>query len=76
MMLNSFLPLHTPDLAHYLFDSIVGLLEFSLFQVESSEVLVFCHNELGSAVELASQVRDLCFHPFHTRNGVFAPLCY
>jgi len=55
-MLNSFRPQHTPDLAHPLFGSIVGLLEFFLFLIESFEVVVFCHNNLGGAVQLPSEV--------------------
>ena len=43
-MLDSFLPQHTPDLAHPLFASIVGLLEVFLFLIESFEVGVFCDN--------------------------------
>jgi len=70
-MLNSFLPQHTPNLAHPLFASIVGLLEFLLFLIEPFEVVVLCHNDLGGAIELASEVRDLCFQGFH---GFFAPL--
>jgi len=73
-MLNSFLPQHTPELAHPLFASIIGLLEFFLFLIELFEVVVLCHNDLGGAVQLASEVRDLCFHWFHVRNGFFAPL--
>jgi len=52
-MLNSFLPQHTPDLAHPLFVSIEGLFEFLLFLIEPFEVVIFCHNDLGSAIELA-----------------------
>jgi len=70
-MLNSFLPEHTPNLTHPLFASIVGLLEFLFLLIELFEVVVFCHNDLGSAIELASEVRDLCFQSFH---GFFAPL--
>jgi len=70
-MLNSFLPQHTSGLAHALFASIVGLLEFLLFLIESFEVVVFCHNDLGGAIELALEVRDLCSQGFH---GFFAPL--
>jgi len=55
-MLNSFPPPHTPKLAYPLFASIVGLLEFFLFLIESFEVVVFCHNDLGGAVQLASEV--------------------
>jgi len=72
-MLNSFLPQHSPDLAHPLFASIVGLLEFLLFLVEPFEVVIFCHNDLGSPIELASEVRDLSFQGLHVRNGFFAP---
>jgi len=70
-MLNSFLPQHTPYLAHPLFASVVGLLEFLFLPVEPFEVLVFCHNDLGRSIELASEVQDLCFQSFH---GFFAPL--
>ena len=73
-MLNSFLPQHTSDLAHPLFASIVGLLEFLFFFIEPFEVVILCHNDLGSAIELASEVRDLCFHCFHVRKAFFAPL--
>jgi len=73
-MLNSFFPQQTPDLAHPLFGSIVGLLEFLLFLIESFEVVVFCHNNLGGSVQLASENRDLCFHCFHIRNGFFTRL--
>ena len=52
-MLESFSPEAGSDLAHYLFGSIVGLLEFFLLLVQSFEVVVFCHNDLGSAMELA-----------------------
>jgi len=64
-------PQHTPDLAHPLFTSIVDLLEFLFLLIEPCEVVVFCHNDLGSAIELASEVRDLCFQSFH---GFFSPL--
>ena len=70
-MLNSFLPQHTSDLAHPLFASIIGLLEFLLLLIESFEVVVFCHKDLGRAIELPSEVRDLSFQGFH---GFFAPL--
>jgi len=70
-MLNSFLPQHTPDLAHPLLASVGGLLELPLLLVEPFEVVVLCHNDLGSAIELASEVRDLCFQNFHC---FFAPL--
>jgi len=73
-MLNSFLPQHTPDLAHSLFASIVGLLEFLRFLIEPFEVLILCHNDLGSAIELASEVSDFSFQGFHVRNAFFAPL--
>jgi len=74
-MLNSFLPKHSPDLAHPLFVSIVGLLEFLLFLIESFEVIVFCDDRLRSAVELASEVRDSFVQGFHIRNdSFFAPL--
>ena len=53
-MLNSFSPEHGSDLAYSLFGSIVGLLEFFLFFVESFEVVVFCHNDLGRTIKLAS----------------------
>ena len=69
-MLNSFLPQHTPDVAHPLFASVVCLLELLFLLVDPFEVVVFCHNDLGSAIELASKVRDLFFHGFH---GFFAP---
>jgi len=72
-MLNSFLPQHTPDLAHPLFASVVGLLEFLLFLIEPFKVVILCHNDLGSAIELASEVPDFFFQGFHVRNGVFAP---
>jgi len=73
-MLKSFLPQHISDLGHPLFGSIVGLLEFFLFLIESLEVVVFCHHNLGRAVQLASEVQDPCFDCFHLPNGFFAPL--
>ena len=73
-MLNSFLPQHTPYMAHPLLDSIVALWEFFLFLIQSFEVVVLRHNDLGGAVQLASEVRDLCSHSFHVRNGSFTPL--
>jgi len=69
-MLNSFLPQHSPDLAHPLFPSIVDLLEFVLLLIESFEVVVLRHNDLAGMVEMASRVSDMPFHCFH---GVFAP---
>ena len=76
-MLNSFLPQHTPDLAHPLFGSIVGLLEFFLFLIESFEVVVFCNDGLRTAIELASEVRDRFFQSFPVRiNCFFAPLSF
>jgi len=69
-MLNSFLPQHTSDLAHPLFASVVCLLEFLFLLVEPFEVVVLCHNDLGGAVELASEFRDFFFQGFH---GFFAP---
>ena len=71
-MLYSFFPQYTPDLAHPLFGSILGLLEFFLFLVLSSEVVVFCHNDLGGAMELALEVRDFPFSGFQVRNGFVA----
>jgi len=73
-MLNSSLRQPTPELAHPLFGSIVGFWDFFLFLIESFEVVVFCHNNLGGLVLLAAEVRDLWFHSFHVRNGFFAPL--
>jgi len=70
-MLNSFLPQHTSDLTHPLFASVVGLLEFLFLLIEPFEVVILCHNDLGSAIELASEVRDFFFQGFH---GFFAPL--
>ena len=35
--------------------------------------LVCCHNDLGSAMELASKVRDFPLQGFAVRNGFFAP---
>ena len=55
-MLDPFLPQPTPDLAHPLFGSILGLLEFFLFLIESFEVVVFCNDGLRGALELASEV--------------------
>jgi len=60
-MFNSFLPEHTPDLAHPLFAWIVGLLEFLFFRIEPFEVVVFCDDGLRNAIELASEVRDRFF---------------
>jgi len=68
-MLNSFLPQHTSDLAYPLFASLVCLLEFLFLLVKSFEIVVFCHNDLGSAIELASEVRDFSFQGF---NGFLA----
>jgi len=74
-MLDSFLPQHTPDLAHPLFGLIVGLLEVFLFLLELFEVVVFCDDGLRGAIELALEVRDRFFQGFHVRNdGFFAPL--
>jgi len=73
-MLNPFFPQHSPDLGHPLFASIIGLLEFFLFLIELFEVVIFCHNDLGSAIELASEVRNLSFQGFQVRNGFFASL--
>jgi len=74
-MLNSFLPGHTLDLAHPLFGSIVGLLEFFHCLIESFEVIIFCDDGLRSAIELASEVRDRFFQSFHVWNKCFfAPL--
>ena len=73
-MLNSFFPQHPADLAHPLFALIIGLLDFVLFLIEPFEVVIFYHNDLGSAIELASEVRDLSFQGFHVWNGFFAPL--
>jgi len=65
-MLNSFLPQHTRDLAHPLFAPIVCLLEFLLFLIAPFEVVVRRHNDLGGAIELASEVRDVCFQSFNS----------
>jgi len=73
-MLNSFLTQHTPDLAHPLFASIVGLLELLLFRIEPFELVIFCHHDLGSPIELALEVLDFSLNGFHIRNGCFAPL--
>jgi len=54
-MQNSFLTQHTPNLTHPLFGSIVGLLEFFLFLIESFEVVVFLDDGLRSAIELAQR---------------------
>ena len=70
-MLNSFLPQYTSDLAHPLLASIVDLLEFLLFFIEPFEVVIFCHNDLGSAIELASEFRDFFFQGL---DGFLAPL--
>jgi len=70
-MLNSFLPQHTSDLTHPLFVSVVGLLEFLFLLIEPFEVVILCHNDLGSAIALASEVRDFFLQGFH---GFFAPL--
>jgi len=53
-MLDSSLRQYTPDLAHPLFGSIVSLLDFFFFLIESFEVLVYCDDGLRGAVELAS----------------------
>jgi len=55
-MLHPFSPEHGSDLAHARFGSIVAMLEFFLLLVESSEVVLFYHNDLGSTIELASEV--------------------
>jgi len=55
-MLNYFFLQHTPDLVYFLFGWILGLLEFFLFLVELFKVVVFCHNNLGSSIELVSEV--------------------
>ena len=74
-MLDSFLPQPTPDLAHPLFGSIIGLLEFFLFLIESFEVVVLGDDGLRGAVELASEVRDPFFQGLHVRNDrFFGPL--
>ena len=73
-MPNSFLPQHTPELAHPLFASIIGLLEFFLFLIESFEVVVFCDDGSRSAIELATEVRDRFFQSFPVRNNCFFPL--
>jgi len=70
-MLNPFPPKHTSDLAHPLFTSIVGLLEFLFLFIEPFEIVILCHNDLGSAIELASEFRDFFFQGLH---GFFAPL--
>jgi len=63
-----------PDRVYSLFPLIVGLLEFFLLLVESFEVVVLCNNDLGSAIELALEVRDFSFQGFNVWNGFFAPL--
>jgi len=74
-MLDSFLPQHTPDLAHPLLCLIVHLLEFFLFLIESFEVVVFGDDGLRGTIELASDVQDRFFQGFHVRNDTFsAPL--
>jgi len=70
-MLNSFLPQHTSDLTHPLFASVVGLLGFLFLLIEPFEVVILCHNDLGSTIELASEVRHFFFPGF---NCFFAPL--
>jgi len=71
-MLDSFLPQHTPDLAHRLFGSIVGLLEFVLFLIESFEVVVFCDERLRGAVKLASEVQNYFFQGFQSGTNIFS----
>jgi len=73
-MLNSFLPQYSPELAHPLFASIIGLLEFFHFLIEPFEVVIFCHKDLGTAINLASEVRDCSFPSFHVQTGFFARL--
>jgi len=73
-MLNSFSPEGGSDLAHSLFDSIVGLLELCFFFIEYFEVVGLCDNDLRGAIKLASEVRDCPNQSFHVRNGFFAPL--
>ena len=55
-MLDSFLPQHPSDLAHTLFGSIVGLLEFFLLLIEWFELVIFCDDRWPDTGELASEV--------------------
>jgi len=73
-MQNFFLPQYSPDLAHSLFGSIVGLLEFFLFLVKAFEVVVFGPSDLGGAVESAPEARDLSFHCLHFQKSFFPPI--
>jgi len=57
-MLDFFLPPLTPALVHPLFGSIVGLLEFFLFLIQSFDLVVFGNNSLRGAIQLASKVQD------------------
>ena len=76
-MLNSFFRQHTLDLAHPLFVSIVGLLEFFHSVIESFKVIIFCDDGLRSAIELASEVRDRFFQGLPVRNNCFfAPFSF
>ena len=70
-MLESFLQLQNPDLAHPLFGSIVGLLKFFLFLIESFEVIVFCDHGLRGTIELPSDVRDRLFPELPLREQPF-----
>ena len=72
-MLNSFFPQQTPNLAHPLFASIVGLLEFLSLLIEPFQVVVFCHTDLGSAMEMASEVHDLSFPGFLSFFALLSP---
>jgi len=73
-MLDSISPQYSPKLAHPLFGSIVGLLEFLLFLIEPFKVVVFCDHGLRSTIELASEIRDGFFEGFHVRNHRFFAL--
>jgi len=72
-MLDSFFPPHTPDLVHSVFGSLVSLLEFFLFLVESFEDVVFCHNDLGHQQKIIVRlVRRCCVRMLGVGN--FAPV--
>jgi len=74
MMINPFFPEHGSDMAHPLFGSIVCLLEFFLLLVEVFEVVVFCHNKLGGAIQLPSEVRYSSVQRVPIWTSFFAPL--
>ena len=55
-MLHSFSPERGSDLSHPRCDSIVGLSELFLFLVTFFKIVVFGDDDLGGAIELASEL--------------------